>query len=156
MAPETADLYIPCPEGAGPCLLENGRQMNKLVVGFAAACALMVGPVAIAAAQADSTPARPHASATATDESQSADPTTKPAESTEPAETDTSEAADPTTAAATTTPKGADHTFTHGLPGAVAASATPGDGFGKYVSGINKTGAPGAVASTMGKGKGHN
>lgn len=129
--------------------------MNKLVVGFAAACALMVGPVAIAAAQGGSAPTRPHASATATDESQSADPTTELAESTEPAETETSEVADPTSAAATTTPTAADHTFTHGLPGALAASATPGDGFGKYVSGINKTGAPGAVASTMGKGKGH-
>lgn len=130
--------------------------MNKIAVTIAASCALLVGPVAFAAAQVEGAPLRPHASATPSDASESPEPSesveptesVEPSESVEPTESETPEAADAATASA-------DHTFTHGLPGALAGSATPGHDFGQYVSGINRTGAPGAVASVMGKGKSH-
>jgi septal ring-binding cell division protein DamX len=125
--------------------------MNKLAVGLGVACVLAVGPVGVAVAQGGVVPTHPSQAAThATGEPSSAEP------SSETEATDDPQPAAPTsTPDASEQPQAADHTFTHGLPGAVAASATPGDGFGKYVSGINKTGAPGAVASIMGKGKGH-
>ncbi len=132
--------------------------MNKLVVGLGLVGALAFGPVAVAVAQGGIVPSHP--STVGTQQAKAAESTaeTEPPEAPESAATESeTEATDPTTTetAPTGQPQAAAHTFTHGLPGALAGSAAPGDGFGTYVSGINKTGAPGAVASTMGKGKRH-